>query len=149
MSLNDDDLNKIASLILQESRHLFPSTYPDIPLNITMFKRALKKSGSKVSESEINEIMNAAELKFAAIAPLNWNNFGTIAILLNQKFPGEDPAAISHKRIAEMVRKFPNFSDEKDPDEETLNSVIYTWVSLTEDDYKEDYPEIADDDTWN
>lgn len=149
MSLSDDELNKIAFLILKENGHLFPSSYPDIPLNVAMVKKALKTRGNKVSESEINTIMNAAELKFAAIAPLNWNNFGTIAILLNQKFPGEDPVSISYDRIIEMVRQFPNFKDTNDPDSETFNSVIYTWISLIEDSAAGDYPEMADDDTWN
>jgi FeS assembly protein IscX len=143
MALKDEEISRIASLVLAESQHLFPSPYPDIPLNISMLKDALTKTGHEVTEAEMNELMISVELKLAAIAPVNWNNFGTIAILLNNRFPDEDLVAISPERIIEMVKELPNFDNTTPPDEYTLDSVIYTWISLNDDD-----PGFSEDDAW-
>ena len=133
MMMNDDELNKVAVLILLENKHLFPCSYPDIPLNLSMIKDALGVTGFKVDENDMNDFMAAAELKLAAMAPLNWNNYGTIAILLNQNYPDEDLLAISPLRIVELVKAFPNFSDMSEPDADTTDSIIYTWISLADE----------------
>lgn len=143
MVLNDDEISRIASLILDENKHLFPSTYPDIPLNINMLKDALMATGHEVSEAELNKAMIFVELKMASIAPLNWNNFCTLAILLKDNFPDEDLLAISQARIIELVGTIPNFDDDTVPDEETLDSVIYTWGSLNDEN-----GDLYDDDIW-
>lgn len=143
MTLKDEEIGRVASLILAENEHLFPSPYPDIPLNIPMLKNALKKAGHQVTEAEMNELMVSVELKLAAIAPVSWNNFGTIAILLNNRFPNEDLVAISPERIIEMVKEFHNFDYNTPPDENTLDSVIYTWISLNDDDSG-----FSEDDAW-
>ena len=143
MVLNDDEISRIASLILAENKHLFPSPYPDIPLNINMLKDALAVTGHQVSEAELNKLMVSVELKMASIAPLNWNNFCTLAILLKDNFPNEDLLVISPARIVELVGTIPNFDDKTTPDEETLDTVIYTWGSLNEE--NEDF---IDDDAW-
>lgn len=143
MALKDEEISRIATLILAESEHLFPSPYPDIPLNISMLKDALNETGHQVTEAEMNEMMVSVELKLAAIAPVNWNNFGTIAILLNNRFPDEDLVAISPERIIEMVKEFPNFDNNTPPDEYALDSVIYTWISLNDDDSG-----FSEDDAW-
>jgi Fe-S-cluster formation regulator IscX/YfhJ len=143
MIVNDDELNKIAALILLECKHLFPCSYPDIPLNPTMINDALRVTGYKVDENDMNDFMAAAELKLAAMAPLNWNNYGTIAILLNQNYPDEDLLAISPLRIVELVKAFPNFSDMSEPDADTLDSIIYTWISLADE-----FEGFSDDEAW-
>ena len=143
MILNDDEISRIASLILDENKHLFPSPYPDIPLNINMLKDALNTTGHEVSEAELNKMMISVELKMASIAPLNWNNFCTLAILLKDNFPDEDLLAISPARIVELVETIPNFDDDTMPDEETLDSVIYTWGSLNDEN-----GDFDEDDAW-
>ena len=143
MTINDDEISRIASLILNENKHLFPSSYPDIPLNINMLKDALIATDHEVSEAELNKLMISVELKMASIAPLNWNNFCTLAILLKDNFPNEDLLAISPARIVELVETIPNFDDDTMPDEETLDSVIYTWGSLNDEN-----GDFDDDDTW-
>ncbi|PKP50256.1 MAG: hypothetical protein CVT94_02160 [Bacteroidetes bacterium HGW-Bacteroidetes-11] len=143
MELKDDELNRIAALILLESNHLFPCSYPDIPLNFSMLKDALRITGYKVDEIDLNDFMAAAELKFAAMAPLNWNNYGTIAILLNQNYPDEDLLAISPTRVVDLVKAFPNFSDMSEPDADAIDSIIYTWISLSDE--NDGY---SDDDAW-
>lgn len=143
MALEDAEISRIASLILAESEHLFPSPYPDIPLNIPMLKDAVIKTGHQVTEAEMNELMVSVELKLATIAPINWNNFGTIAILLNNRFPDEDLVAISPERIIEMVKEFQNFDNDTPPDDDILDSVIYTWISLNDDDSG-----YSEDDAW-
>ena len=141
---NDDEISRIASLILAENKHLFPSPYPDIPLNINMLKDALTETGHQVSEAELNKLMVSVELKMASIAPLNWNNFCTLAILLNENFPDEDLLAISPARIVELVGTIPNFDDNTTPDEEILDTVIYTWGSLNDEN-----GDFSDDDVWS
>jgi len=143
MMMNDDELNKVAALILLENKHLFPCSYPDIPLNLSMIKDALRVTGYKVDENDMNDFMAAAELKLAAMAPLNWNNYGTIAILLNQNYPDEDLLAISPLRIVELVKAFPNFSDMSEPDADTTDSIIYTWISLADE-----FETFSEDEAW-
>jgi FeS assembly protein IscX len=143
MMMNDDELNKVAALILLENKHLFPCSYPDIPLNFSMLKDALRITGYKVDEIDLNDFMSAAELKLAAMAPLNWNNYGTIAILLNQNYPDEDLLAISPTRVVDLVKAFPNFSDMSEPDADAIDSIIYTWISLSDE--NDGY---SDDDAW-
>lgn len=143
MVLNDDELYRIASLILAENKHLFPSPYPDIPLNINMLNDALIATGHQVSEAELNELMIPVELKMASKAPLNWNNFCTLAILLRDNFPDEDLLAISHARVIELVETIPNFDDSSTPDEETLDSIIYTWGGLNDENM-----DFIEDDAW-
>lgn len=143
MMMNDDELNKVAALILLENKHLFPCSYPDIPLNFSMLKDALRITGYKVDEIDLNDFMAAAELKLAAMAPLNWNNYGTIAILLNQNYPDEDLLAISPTRVVDLVKAFPNFSDISEPDADAIDSIIYTWISLSDE--NDGY---SDDDAW-
>lgn len=140
MTPNDDEISRIAKLILEENKHLFPSPYPDIPLNINMLKDALTATNHQVSEAELNKLMISVELKMASIAPLNWNNFCTLAILLKDNFPDEDLLAISPARVVELVETIPNFDDDTSPDEETLDTVIYTWGSLNDEngDFDED-----------
>ena len=143
MVLNDDELSRIASLILAKSKHLFPSPYPDIPLNISMLKDALTAAGHQASEAELNKLMISVELKMASVAPLNWNNFCTLAILLKENYPDEDLLAISPARIIELVGTIPNFDDDTTPDEETLDTVIYTWGSLNDEN-----GDFDEDDAW-
>lgn len=144
MNLNDDEIRQIASLILSECNHLFPSSYPDIPLNSSMLMSALSKTGFEVDEQHINDLMAATELKLASIAPLNWNNYGTLAILLNQANPNEDMIAISEDRILELVKNLPNFTDQSEPDEGVIDSIIYTWISLNDDE-----PYFEEDEAWD
>jgi hypothetical protein len=143
MIMKDDEIEKIAALILLENKHLFPCSYPDIPLNLTMIKDALRMTGYKVAETDVNDFMAAAELKLAAMAPLNWNNYGTIAILLNQNYPDEDLLAISPNRVVELVKAFSNFKDLSEPDNDTIDSIIYTWISLADEN-----DGFSDDDAW-
>lgn len=144
MNLSDEEIRQIASLILSESNHLFPSSYPDIPLNTSMLMSALSKTGFTVDEQHINDLMTATELKLAAIAPLNWNNYGTLAILLNQAYPDEDMIAISENRILDLVKNLPNFTDQSEPDEGVIDSIIYTWISLNDDE-----PYFEEDEAWD
>ena len=143
MILNDDEISRIASRILAENKQLFPSPYPDIPLNINMLKDALSEAGHKASEAQLNKLMIPVELQMAAMAPLNWNNFCTIAILLKENYPDEDLLAISPARIIELVGTIPNFDDTTTPDEETLDTVIYTWGSLNDEN-----GDFDDDNLW-
>ncbi len=143
MLLNDAEINPIAASILADHRHLFPTTYPDIPLNLAMLKDALQKAGLQPEKEDIPEIMQQVELALAALVPLNWNNYGTIAILLNQQHPGEDLLAITENRIIELTNALPNFSDDTGPQEDVIDSIIYTWISLTDDEAN-----LTEDDAW-
>ncbi|MCO5265671.1 MAG: hypothetical protein M9948_07325 [Lentimicrobium sp.] len=125
-------INSIAASILTENAYLFPSSYPDIPLNVTMLKNALLKAGIEADKTEFRVIMQQVELALASMVPLNWNNYGSIALLLNQQNPQENLLAISEQRIIELTRGLPNFKDESEPDADIIDSVIYTWISLTD-----------------
>lgn len=144
MSLNDADINTIAGIILRDYSHLFPTTYPDIPLNLAMLRDALAKAGFSVEKPEIPDLMQRVELVFATLVPLNWNNYGTIALLLNQLFPDEDLLTISESRVSELTRNLPNFTDVNQPDEDAIDSIIYTWISLTDEE-----PEERDSHAWS
>lgn len=143
MLLNDAELNAVAVSILTDHRHLFPSAYPDIPLNLSMLKNALQKGGLEAGKEDIPEIMQQVELALAALVPLNWNNYGTIAILLNQYYPDEDLIAITENRIIEITNALPNFSDKSGPQEDIIDSIIYTWISLMDDELN-----LTEDDAW-
>lgn len=144
MLLNDAETATIAGIILTDYNNLFPSTYPDIPLNLAMLKGALNKSGIETEKNEIPDIMQRVELMLAAMVPLNWNNYGTIAILLNQKYPNEDLVSISESKVVELTRALLNFSDDGDPEDDIIDSIIYTWISLTDEE-----PGFSEDDSWS
>jgi FeS assembly protein IscX len=144
MMPDDSHIHNIAGSILRNYNYLFPSTYPDIPLNLNMLKEAMAETGFFLEEEKIPEFMEDIELQLAAMVPLNWNNYGTIAILLNKTHPEEDLIAISLQRITELVRELPNFNDAAVPDEDTLDSIIYTWISLTDE-----YPGFTEDEAWS
>ncbi|MFH1119947.1 MAG: Fe-S cluster assembly protein IscX [Bacteroidota bacterium] len=144
MELNDAEINLVAGIILEDYGHLFPSTYPDIPLNLTMLKASLGKAGIVTEKNEIPDIMERVELALAAIVPLRWSNYGSIAILLNQQYPDEDLLAISVQRVAELTRALPNFRDEGMPEEDVMDSIIYTWISLTDEDL-----DLTEEEAWS
>lgn len=144
MSQGESRIHLIARTIFEKYVHLFPSPYPDIPLNANMLKEALRDAGLEVEEDEVPNFMAGTELKLAGMVPLNWNNYGTIAILLFHNQPGEDPVNVSYTTIKKLVKALPNFSDDADPDPDTLDSVIYTWISLIEED-----PVFWDEDAWD
>jgi hypothetical protein len=144
MLLNDTEINTIAGLILKDYHHLFPSTYPDIPLNLSMLRDALMKAGVTAEKNEIPDIMQRVELSLAAIVPLTWNNYGSIAILLNQQYPDENLLAISEHRVIELTRSLSNFADSNDPDNDVIDSIMYTWISLTDEDIG-----LSEDESWS
>ncbi|NTW23425.1 MAG: Fe-S cluster assembly protein IscX [Lentimicrobium sp.] len=144
MLLNDKEINAIAGIILTDYNYLFPSTYPDIPLNLAMLRDALNKAGIETEKNEIPDIMQRVELMLAAMVPLNWNNYGTIAILLDQKYPDEDLLAISEQKVMELTRALLNFSDKGDPEADIIDSIIYTWISLTDEELG-----FSEDDSWS
>lgn len=144
MLLNDTEINKIAGIILTDYNYLFPSTYPDIPLNMAMLRDALNKAGIETEKNEIPDIIQRVELMLAAMVPLNWNNYGTVAILLNQKYPDEDLIAISEQKVIELTRALLNFSDDVEPDDDIIDSIIYTWISLTDEELG-----FSEDDSWS
>jgi FeS assembly protein IscX len=144
MELNDAEINQVAGIILKDYGHLFPSTYPDIPLNLTMLKTSLDKAGIVAEKIDIPDIMERVELALAAIVPLKWSNYGSIAILLNQQYPDEDLLGISVERVAGLTRALPNFRDEGMPEEDVMDSIIYTWISLTDEDL-----DLNEDEVWS
>ena len=144
MLLNDTQINAIAGLILKDHSFLFPSTYPDIPLNLTMLRDALIKAGVTTEKSDIPDIMQRVELSLAAIVPLTWNNYGSIALLLNQKYPDENLLAISERRVIELTRSLENFKDPDTPEDDVIDSIMYTWISLTDEDMG-----LSEDESWS
>jgi hypothetical protein len=144
MLLHDTEINNIAGLILKDYPHLFPSTYPDIPLNLAMLRDALTKAGVVAEKTEIPDIMQRVELSLAAIVPLTWNNYGSIAILLNQQYPDENLLAISEQRVIELTRSLSNFADSSNPDNDVIDSIMYTWISLTDEDLS-----LSEDESWS
>ena len=144
MELHDAEINQVAGIILKDYGHLFPSTYPDIPLNLTMLRNSLSKAGIVVEKYQIPDIMEKVELALAAIVPLKWCNYGSIAILLNQQYPDENLLAISAERVTGLTRSLPNFSDDELPEEDVIDSIIYTWISLTDEDL-----DLNEDEAWS
>jgi len=144
MLLSHADIQALAATILKENTHLFPSNYPDIPLNIAMLKDALEINKFSVDKDQIPDLIQDVELALAAIVPLNWSNYGTIAILLNEKFPDEELLAISEERITALARQLPNFADNSEPDEDAIDSIIYTWISLTDEELN-----LEEDESWS
>jgi len=144
MSLNSAQIHSIAASILEDYGYLFPSTYPDIPLNLIMLKNSLSKAGLITEKNEIPDIMQRVELALASMVPLSWSNFGSIAILLHQQYPEENLLAISEQRVTEIIKAIPNFTDENEPDEDAIDSIIYTWISLTDEEFG-----IGKDEAWN
>jgi hypothetical protein len=144
MLLHDTEINNIAGLILKDYHYLFPSTYPDIPLNLAMLRDALTKAGIVAEKTEIPDIMQRVELSLAAIVPLTWNNYGSIALLLNQQYPDENLLAISEQRVIELTRNLSNFADSNDPDNDVIDSIMYTWISLTDEDMG-----LSEDESWS
>jgi hypothetical protein len=144
MLLNDTEINTIAGLILRDHSFLFPSTYPDIPLNLAMLRDALTKAGIVTEKSDIPDIMQRVELSLAAIVPLTWNNYGSIAILLNQQYPDENLLAISEQRVIELTRGLSNFADNSLPDDDVIDSIMYTWISFTDEDMS-----LSEDESWS
>ena len=143
MLLNNNNITIIAEQILKDYSYLFPSVYPDIPLNANMLKDALLKAGMQSDEQELPELMQKVELELAARVPLGWNNYGTLAILLNHLYPDEDLVSINQKRVDELSRQLPNFSDTASPDDDIINSILYTWIGLTDE---ETY--FGEDESW-
>lgn len=141
---NSAQINSIAASILKDYDYLFPSTYPDIPLNLTMLKNALSKAGLVTEKNEIPDIMQQVELALASMVVLNWSNFGSIAILLNQQYPEENLLALSGQRITELIKALPNFTDVSNPEEDVIDSIIYTWISLTDKEFG-----FNEDEAWN
>lgn len=133
MKLNNDQIKTIAGSILKDNEYLFPSTYPDIPLNLSMLKTALSNAGITAEKNEVPDLMQRVELALAAMVPLNWNNYGSIAILLEQEYPDEDLITINMQRIIELTRSLSNFEDDSVPDQDQIDSIIYTWISLTDE----------------
>ncbi len=144
MLLNDTEINTLAGLILKDYRHLFPSTYPDIPLNLSMLRDALTKAGVVTEKNDIPDIIQRVELSLAALVPLTWNNYGSIAILLNQQYPDENLLAVSEQRVIELTRSLGNFADSSNPDEDVIDSIMYTWISLTDEDMG-----LSEDESWS
>lgn len=144
MLLNDTEIDAIAGSILKDYEYLFPSTYPDIPLNLMMLKNALSKAGILTEKSEIPDIMQRVELALASMVPLSWSNYGSIALLLNQQYPREKLLSISEQRITKLIKALPNFRDENMPDADVIDSIIYTWISLTDEEFG-----IGEDEAWN
>jgi len=144
MLLSHADIQALADTILKENTHLFPSNYPDIPLNIAMLKDALEINKFSVDKDQIPDLIQDVELALAAIVPLNWSNYGTIAILLNEKFHNEELLAISEERITALARQLPNFADNSEPDEDAIDSIIYTWISLTDEELN-----LEEDESWS
>lgn len=144
MLLNDDDINSVAGSILKDYTHLFPSTYPDIPLNLAMLKDTLSKTGFIIEKNDIPDIMQRVELSLAALVPLTWDNYGSIAILLNQRYPNENLLAISEQRIIELTTSLKNFIDNNPPDDDVIDSIMYTWISLTDADMG-----LSEEESWS
>jgi hypothetical protein len=144
MLLNDDEIKLIAGSILKDYKHLFPSTYPDIPLNLSMLKDALGNIGKIAEKNEIPDIMQRVELALASMVPLEWNNYGSIAILLNHLYPDENLLTISEQKITDLTRALSNFNDDSQPGDDIINSLIYTWISLTDEELGQN-----EDESWN
>ncbi|MBK6962532.1 MAG: hypothetical protein IPH20_01015 [Bacteroidales bacterium] len=144
MLLNDTEINAIAGTILRDHSFLFPSTYPDIPLNLAMLRDALAKADIVTEKNDIPDIMQRVELSLAAIVPLTWNNYGSIAILLNQQYPDENLLSISEQRVIELTRGLSNFADNSLPDEDVIDSIMYTWISFTDEDMS-----LSEDESWS
>jgi len=144
MLLDTAHISLIADSILKDYNYLFPTSYPDIPLNLKMLKETLGKAGLTAEKSEIPDIMQRVELALASIVPLNWNNYGSIALLLDQQYPEENLLSISEQRVTELIRALPNFKDDQSPDEDIIDSIIYTWISLTDKEFGFD-----DNEAWS
>ncbi|GAB1405321.1 MAG: Fe-S cluster assembly protein IscX [Lentimicrobiaceae bacterium] len=127
------DIIALADSIYEDNKHLFPSMYPDIPLNTPMLVNALKKLNLTLEEEQIPEIMQQVELKLAQKVSLNWNNYGTIAMMLHHNYPEENLVAISLQRVEKLTRDLPNFNESEEPDDEILNSIIYLWMGLRDE----------------
>ena len=140
----ENDIIALADSIYLEYGHLFPSLYPDIPLNTPMLIAALEKQGRTLEENQLPEIMQKVELELARRVDISWNNYGTVAILLNRNYPDEDLVAITLQRVIDLSRTLPNFNDPEVPDDEVLNAIIYTWIGLRDE---ESY--FEEDENWS
>ncbi|MDY0343622.1 MAG: hypothetical protein RBR28_08615 [Lentimicrobium sp.] len=142
--MENKDIKALADSIYAEYDHLFPSLYPDIPLNTPMLIAALKKQNRSMDEDQLPGIMQQVELELAQRVSINWNNYGTIAILLHYNYPGEDLVAITLQRVIDLSRTLPNFNDPEVPDDEVLNAIIYTWIGL-----RDEESFFEEDESWD
>lgn len=140
----ENDIIALADSIYAEYGHLFPSLYPDIPLNTPMLIAALMKQGHTLEEDQLPAIMQKVELELARRVAISWMNYGTVAILLNQNYPDEDLVSITLQRVIDLTLTLPNFNDPEVPDDDVLNAIIYTWIGLRDE---ESY--FEEDENWS
>jgi FeS assembly protein IscX len=133
MLMENKDIKALADRIYAEYSHLFPSLYPDIPLNTPMLNATLKKLKQNIDEDQLPGIMQRVELELAKRVSLSWKNYGTIAILLHYNYPEEDLVPVSLQRVIDLTRSLPNFNDTEMPDDEVINAIIYTWIGLRDE----------------
>lgn len=134
MDAGDQVVKLLTNLILVHYSHFFPSSYPDIPLNMSMITDVSNKASVDISAFKDEELLKLVELRLSKTAPLNWSNYGSIALLLKSLYPNEDLLSVREQSIVNYVKSLPNFDDSNPPDNDSIDSIIYTWMSL-EDDY--------------
>lgn len=134
MDAGDQVVKLLTNLILVHYSHFFPSSYPDIPLNMSMITDVSNKASVDISAFKDEELLKLVELRLSRTAPLNWSNYGSIALLLKSLYPNEDLLAVREQSVVDYVKSLPNFDDSNPPDNDSIDSIIYTWMSL-EDDY--------------
>lgn len=135
MDAGEQVVKLITNLILVHYSHFFPSSYPDIPLNMSMITDVSTKASVDISAFGNEDLLKQVELRLSKTAPLNWSNYGSIALLLRNLYPEEDLLSVREQSIIDYVRGLPNFDDSNPPDHDSIDSIIYTWMSLEEDDY--------------
>lgn len=133
MSPDEQIIKLLTNLIMVHYSHFFPSSYPDIPLNITMIRDVAAKASVDISEYKDDELIKLVEIKLAQSVTLNWNNYGSLALLLHELYPNEDLLALSEQKVIQYIKNLPNFNDPLTPDYELINSLIYTWMSMEDD----------------
>lgn len=133
MNPDEQVIKLIVNLILVHYSSFFPSAYPDIPLNMSMIQDVAAKALIDISGFKEEELLKLAEIQLARTAPLNWNNYGSLALILNELYPDEDLVKLGEQAAIDYVRKLPNFADSKVPDHELVDALIYTWMSLGDD----------------
>lgn len=133
MNPDEQVIKLIVNLILVHYSSFFPSSYPDIPLNMSMIQDVAGKALIDISGFKEEDLLKQIEIRLAKTAPLNWNNYGSLALILHELYPDEDLVKLGEQAAIEYVKKLPNFTDQKLPDHELIDTLIYTWMSLGDD----------------
>ncbi len=64
---------------------------------------------------------------------LDWDNFGDIAVALEDQYAGEDLVNINEKKLLKLILSLPEFSGSAEPkDEHVLDDVLSAWNRLAD-----------------